>query len=79
VTAGSHIGQPSGAASGCAFADRCGHVQDRCHAEAPLLRAIAPGHRAACHHAERVLGDAVSSRAAPASGVGAEAHFTAAE
>ena len=52
--AGSQIGSPR-AATGCAFADRCSYVQTRCLGEAPLLRAVQPGHRVACHHAERVL------------------------
>ncbi len=59
--AGSQIGGPIGspqAATGCAFADRCAYVQARCLAEAPLLRAVQPGHRVACHHAERVLAEA---------------------
>lgn len=40
---------------GCAFADRCPYVTDRCRVEAPLLRAVQGGHLAACHHAERVM------------------------
>ena len=51
---GTQIGSPQ-AATGCAFADRCAYAQARCLVEAPLLRAVQPGHRAACHHAERVL------------------------
>ena len=41
--------------TGCAFADRCPYVTDRCRIEAPLLRTVQGGHRAACHHAERVM------------------------
>jgi len=59
--AGSPVGEPR-AATGCAFADRCGHVQDSCRSETPLLRAVGPGHRVACHHAERVLRDTADSR-----------------
>jgi peptide/nickel transport system ATP-binding protein len=47
----------SGAAAsrpGCAFADRCPLVHERCRVEPPALRPIAPGHRVACHVAERV-------------------------
>ncbi len=36
---------------GCPFADRCPAVADRCLKEAPALRDIAPGHKAACHFA----------------------------
>ena len=45
------------AEAGCAFADRCPHADARCLTEAPLLRAVQPGHRAACHHAECVMAD----------------------
>ncbi len=36
---------------GCAFAPRCPRAEARCHAEAPSLREIAPGHLASCHFA----------------------------
>jgi peptide/nickel transport system ATP-binding protein len=36
-------------APGCRFAARCRHVMNICTEEEPLLRAIAPGHRMACH------------------------------
>ena len=35
--------------AGCAFAPRCMLADDRCRAEAPILAAIAPGHRSRCH------------------------------
>jgi peptide/nickel transport system ATP-binding protein len=41
--------------AGCAFAPRCGFAVDRCRVEAPVSRAIAPGHLAACHEAEAIL------------------------
>ena len=41
--------------AGCAFAERCAYAQEGCLAEAPRLRVLQPGHRVACHHAERVL------------------------
>jgi peptide/nickel transport system ATP-binding protein len=34
---------------GCHFHPRCPHAMDRCRVEAPALREIAPGRRAACH------------------------------
>ncbi len=35
--------------AGCAFHPRCPHSFDRCRAERPVLRDVAPGQRAACH------------------------------
>ncbi len=40
---------PMNPPSGCHFHPRCPHVTERCSAEIPLLREIAPGHTAACH------------------------------
>ncbi len=37
--------------SRCPFTDRCPLRQDRCFQERPLLRELAPQHRAACHFA----------------------------
>ena len=71
------LGDPRGAARGCAFADRCSHARDRCLVEVPLLRDIAPGHRAACHHAERVLAEAAAPGAKRVRGKEAEAHLAA--
>ena len=34
---------------GCPFRDRCPHMFERCEAETPLLREIAPGRTVACH------------------------------
>jgi peptide/nickel transport system ATP-binding protein len=46
---------PAGAAAGCAFAARCPWRQPACSQAAPALRVLAPGHLAACHHAESVM------------------------
>lgn len=34
--------------AGCAFAPRCSHAQDRCHADRPAHLLAGPGHSAAC-------------------------------
>jgi oligopeptide/dipeptide ABC transporter ATP-binding protein len=41
--------------AGCVFHPRCPLAVDRCRAEVPLLRQVAPGRMAACHRAEEVL------------------------
>ena len=46
-----------GAHTGCAYAPRCPHVQQRCLVEPPALRPVGPGRQAACHAAESVLND----------------------
>ena len=38
--------------SGCVFRPRCKYVQDRCSAEEPQLREVAPGYLVSCHFAE---------------------------
>ena len=43
--------------SGCSYADRCPHAQERCERELPALRPLSNGHRAACHFAESVLNE----------------------
>ena len=40
-------------AGGCRFAPRCPLATGICRTHDPALREIAPGHAAACHHAER--------------------------
>ncbi|MEO5697424.1 MAG: oligopeptide/dipeptide ABC transporter ATP-binding protein [Burkholderiaceae bacterium] len=42
-------------ADACSFAPRCPQRQARCDVEAPLLRTLACGRRAACHFAESVM------------------------
>ena len=41
---------------GCRFAARCPLASERCRNEQPPLLELAPGHRAACWHADRVAG-----------------------
>jgi oligopeptide transport system ATP-binding protein len=41
---------------GCRFHTRCPIAIDRCREEEPLLRDVSPGHLAACHRAEYVMG-----------------------
>ncbi|SHF79622.1 oligopeptide transport system ATP-binding protein [Jatrophihabitans endophyticus] len=45
---------PAALPSGCAFHPRCPMAQDVCTHDDPPARAIAPGHRSACHFAESV-------------------------
>ncbi|MBV9523354.1 MAG: dipeptide ABC transporter ATP-binding protein [Alphaproteobacteria bacterium] len=46
------IPSPLDPPSGCAFRTRCPKATERCAAERPALRALAPGQSAACHYAE---------------------------
>lgn len=39
----------------CPFLPRCPHAKAQCAAERPPLRAIAPGHQAACHFGESIM------------------------
>jgi len=43
------VPDPMLAPSGCAFRTRCPYVQERCAAEQPIAREVAPGRVAACH------------------------------
>ena len=43
------IPSPLAPPSGCHFHPRCPHAGPRCGREAPILRAVAPGHASACH------------------------------
>src|SRR6266566_3112884 len=45
------IASQSVGATGCAYAGRCPFADAHCTAVAPVVRSIAPGHSAACHHA----------------------------
>ncbi len=43
------IPSPLDPPQGCHFHPRCPHAMERCRAEPPALKAIAPGRKAACH------------------------------
>jgi oligopeptide/dipeptide ABC transporter ATP-binding protein len=51
------VPSPAHPPAGCPFHPRCPHPKknDRCRTEAPALREVAPGQRAACHFAEEPL------------------------
>ena len=53
----SRVGTDEGAPTACPFAPRCRFRRPRCDSEAPVLRAVGPGHQAACHFAEQVMID----------------------
>ena len=48
-------------AAGCPFQPRCDVVLDRCAREHPPLRLVGRDHEAACHHAENLHNERVSS------------------
>ncbi len=43
------IPSPLNPPSGCTFHPRCPHAMQRCREEAPVLMAVASGHKSACH------------------------------
>ena len=50
------VPSPVNPPSGCRFHTRCSLSDGtRCQTETPELREIQPGHRVACHHAEKAL------------------------
>ena len=56
---------PSGDTGGCAFASRCPRAAERCRAETPAMREIAPGHSAACHFAETIIDEPLDKDGPP--------------
>jgi len=48
------IPSPMNPPGGCPFNPRCPFAEDRCRAEKPALREIAPAQFVACHFAERI-------------------------
>ncbi len=51
---GGDVPSPASPPSGCHFHPRCPFAEGICRTESPVLRTIAPGHRVACHLAERL-------------------------
>ena len=48
------VPSPANPPSGCIFHPRCNYARDRCKAEVPQLRELAPGHTVSCHFAEEL-------------------------
>jgi peptide/nickel transport system ATP-binding protein len=53
---GAAAGEAPPAPGGCAYRLRCPLASERCARELPALRELAPGQRAACHHAGEAAG-----------------------
>jgi len=54
IKLGGEVADPANPPSGCYFHPRCRFATDKCRAEAPPLREVAPGHLSACHYAEEL-------------------------
>lgn len=50
------ISSPINPKTGCRFANRCPHADERCTQEQPPLEEVMPGHFVACHHVRRING-----------------------
>ncbi len=64
---GGDVPSPMDPPPGCHFHTRCMYATERCRAEDPVLRQIAPGHEAACHYAEQLppMEEAAAAHVAP--------------
>jgi oligopeptide/dipeptide ABC transporter ATP-binding protein len=64
---GGDVPSPMDPPPGCHFHTRCSFATERCRAEDPALRMIAPGHSAACHYAEELppMEEAAAGHVAP--------------
>jgi len=61
------VASPASPPPGCYFHPRCPFAVERCRAEPPALREVAPGHLARCHLAEELVLEGVGAgRGAPA-------------
>ncbi|CAN5426379.1 ATP-binding cassette domain-containing protein [soil metagenome] len=49
------IASQSTGSTGCAYSGRCSFADAHCHVTEPVTRIVAPGHFAACHHAELIM------------------------
>ncbi len=50
------VKSPINPPEGCRFSSRCRYAKEKCHKVTPVLRAIKPGHMAACHYVEEING-----------------------
>lgn len=56
------VADPANPPSGCYFHPRCRYAKEVCKHETPALRAITPGHFAACHFAEELSLQGVNAK-----------------
>ncbi len=50
------VPSPINPPSGCRFHTRCPYKEEKCAAEEPPMREVAPGHFSACHFSEQIFG-----------------------
>jgi peptide/nickel transport system ATP-binding protein len=66
VALAGEVASPADPPSGCYFHPRCPFAVERCRAEAPALREVAPGHLARCHFADELSLAGMGARPDPA-------------